>query len=109
MWATRTASREPGQPNRKSRSPCGEPSQAGAASGVLTTTQQFASAAGVAILGSIFFAFLGSGRDVEAYAKSTERYAYLALICVLIAAGLAALIHRRRPGAQVGKPQSQRV
>ena len=82
------------------------PAQAGAASGVLTTTQQFASAAGVAILGSIFFAFLGDGTTLTAYARSAERYSYLALVCVLITAGLAALIRRRQP---VRESQPQRV
>jgi MFS family permease len=82
------------------------PAQAGAASGVLTTTQQFASAAGVAILGSIFFAFLGDGTTLTAYARSAERYSYLALVCVLITAGLAALIRQRQP---VRESQPQRV
>jgi EmrB/QacA subfamily drug resistance transporter len=85
------------------------PTQAGAAAGVLTTTQQFASAAGVAILGSIFFAFLGNRTDLEAYAQSTERYFYLALVCVLATAVLAALIRRRQPVAPIREPQAQRV
>jgi MFS family permease len=85
------------------------PTQAGAAAGVLTTTQQFASAAGVAILGSIFFAFLGDRTDLGAYAQSTERYFYLALVCVLATAALAALIRRRQPVAPIREPEAQRV
>ncbi|MEV4349314.1 MFS transporter [Actinoplanes sp. NPDC049596] len=71
-----------------------EPSRAGAAAGVLNTTQQFAAATGVAVLGSAFFASLGSGAGPAAYARSTELYMYLALICVLATAALAAFAHR---------------
>ncbi|MEV6373458.1 MFS transporter [Micromonospora musae] len=79
-----------------------EPTRAGAAAGVLTTTQQFASAAGVAILGSIFFANVGTSTSLAAYARSAERYSYLALVCVLASAVLATLIQRRQavPQAQ---------
>jgi EmrB/QacA subfamily drug resistance transporter len=83
------------------------PTQAGAAAGVLTTTQQFASAAGVAIFGSVFFAVLGDRSDLTAYAQSSERYLYLGLACVLITAALAALIRRRQPVAPIEQPQAQ--
>ncbi|NMO51167.1 MFS transporter [Actinoplanes sp. TBRC 11911] len=81
------------------------PTQAGAASGVLTTTQQFANAAGVAIFGSLFFTFLGSRTSLAAYASSTRDFAYLALICVLAAAALALRINRRQPAVTPAAPQ----
>jgi EmrB/QacA subfamily drug resistance transporter len=81
------------------------PGQAGAASGVLTTTQQFANAAGVAIFGSLFFAFLGSRTSLTAYAQSTRDFAYLAVICVLTAAVLALRINRRQPAVTPSAPQ----
>ena len=82
-----------------------EPTRAGAASGVLTTTQQFANAAGVAVFGSLFFAFLGSRTSLAAYAKSTQEFAYLALICVLAAAVLATRIHRAQPAPALAQPE----
>ena len=81
------------------------PGQAGAAAGVLTTTQQFANAAGVAVFGSLFFGFLGSDTSLAAYAKSTQEFAYLALICVLAAAVLATRINRRQPAPAVAQPE----
>jgi len=47
-----------------------DPHRAGAASGVLTTAQQFASATGVAILGVVFFNALGSAPDLSTYASA---------------------------------------
>jgi EmrB/QacA subfamily drug resistance transporter len=44
-----------------------DPHRAGAASGVLTTAQQFASATGVAILGVVFFNALGSAPDLSTF------------------------------------------
>jgi EmrB/QacA subfamily drug resistance transporter len=63
-------------------------SDAGAASGMLTTAQQIGNALGVAIVGSIFFAELGSGTGAGAY-----RDAFSVAICVqavlaFISAGL---------------------
>jgi hypothetical protein len=78
-----------------------------AASGVLTTVQNFASAAGVGILGSVFFAFLGSGTGLEAYTGSNEKINVIALVCVLITAGLAALIGRPEPVA--ASPEKKKV
>jgi hypothetical protein len=83
------------------------PSEAGSASGVLTTAQNFASAAGVGILGSVFFAFLRSGADLEAYTASTEKINVIALVCLLITAGLAALIGRPEPVA--ASPERKKI
>ncbi len=38
------------------------PERAGAAAGILTTTQQFGVASGVAIIGAVFYARLGTSR-----------------------------------------------
>lgn len=59
--------------------------QAGAAAGVLTTTQQFASAAGVAGIGTVFFTVLGSHGDVGGYANALTWVAAIDLGLVLIA------------------------
>jgi MFS family permease len=47
-----------------------DPHRAGAASGVLTTAQQFASATGVAVLGVVFFNALGSAPDTSTYTSA---------------------------------------
>jgi EmrB/QacA subfamily drug resistance transporter len=73
-----------------------EPGKAGAAAGVLTTTQQFANAAGVAVFGSLFFTFLGSNTSLAAYAKSTQEFLYLAVGCALLSAVLATRINSRK-------------
>jgi EmrB/QacA subfamily drug resistance transporter len=67
---------------------------AGAASGVLTTSQQFASAAGVAALGSIFFQLVGTSHGTGAYARALEYVAVIDLALVIIAAGLSLLLPR---------------
>lgn len=77
-------------------------------SGVLTTTQQFASAAGVAVLGAVFFSGLGTRPSRADLAATTEAVTFLALALVVIAAALTLLLpgpprlpdptpNRRRP------------
>jgi MFS family permease len=67
------------------------PSSAGAASGVLTTTQQTALALGVATLGSLFIALAGNGVGMR------DGFVTVVGIQVVIAIGLA-LGTRRLPG-----------
>jgi EmrB/QacA subfamily drug resistance transporter len=64
------------------------PERAGTAAGVLTTTQQFASAAGVAGLGAVFFGMLGGhpGRGDYVNAMAVLTIADLALVLVALAA-----------------------
>lgn len=67
------------------------PAQAGAASGVLSTAQQFSGATGVAVLGAIFFAALGAhpGRAAFASAAETAIWADFALtVAAVVLAGL---------------------
>jgi EmrB/QacA subfamily drug resistance transporter len=78
------------------------PSHGGAAAGVLTTTQQFASAAGVAALGAVFFSGLGAHPSRADFAATTEAVTFLALALVVIAAALTLLLPR--PAAA---PQSE--
>jgi len=70
------------------------PQQAGAAAGVLTTAQQFASAAGVAAIGSVFFQALGTPHGVASYASAFQRVAVIDLVLVLIAAGISLTLPR---------------
>ena len=39
------------------------PERAGAAAGILTTTQQFGAASGIAVIGAVFYAALGAAPD----------------------------------------------
>jgi EmrB/QacA subfamily drug resistance transporter len=70
------------------------PSHGGAAAGVLTTTQQFAGAAGVAVLGAVFFSGLGAHPSRDDFAATTEAVTFLALALVLTAAALTMLLPR---------------
>ncbi|GAA3837408.1 MFS transporter [Streptomyces chiangmaiensis] len=82
-----------------------KPVQAGAGAGVLTTTQQFSSAAGVAGIGSVFFAALSSRHGVADYASALEWVAAIDLVLVLIACGTSVLLPRPpRAAAAAGTP-----
>jgi EmrB/QacA subfamily drug resistance transporter len=76
------------------------PSHGGAAAGVLTTTQQFASAAGVAVLGAVFFGGLGARPSRDDFAAATEAVTFLALALVLTAAALTLLLPRAAAAPQ---------
>ncbi|MEV5574769.1 MFS transporter [Spirillospora sp. NPDC052269] len=72
------------------------PANAGAAAGVLTTIQQFASAAGVASIGAVFFTVLGDHRDVAKFAQSLEWVLGIGLVLILVA-GVTSLKLPRPP------------
>jgi MFS family permease len=77
------------------------PERAGAAAGILTTTQQFGVASGVAVIGAVFYARLGPGRASPVPAM--ELAMAIDAIVVLAAAALTLLLPRRaaarRPAA----------
>jgi EmrB/QacA subfamily drug resistance transporter len=64
--------------------------RAGGAAGMITTAQQFASAIGVAVLGSVFFATLGDRTGREPYVTSTAL-----VLVILLGAALLALAATR--------------
>jgi EmrB/QacA subfamily drug resistance transporter len=68
--------------------------QAGAAAGILTTAQQFASAIGVAALGTVFFAALGTRTGTAAYASALQWVALIDLVLIVIACGTSLLLPR---------------
>ncbi|WP_106976731.1 MFS transporter [Streptomyces sp. NRRL B-24484] len=74
--------------------------QAGAAAGVLTTAQQFASAAGVAVIGSVFFAGLGTPKGVGSYAAAFQWVGVIDLVLVLIAAAVSLSLPRPARAAE---------
>jgi EmrB/QacA subfamily drug resistance transporter len=76
---------------------------AGAASGMLVTAQQIGNALGVAIVGTIFFAELGSRSGGLAYG---DAFAVAVGIQAILALGAAALVSRAREPAP--RPRAQR-
>jgi EmrB/QacA subfamily drug resistance transporter len=77
-----------------------QPEHGGAAAGVLTTVQQFASAAGVAVLGAVFFGGLGARPSRGDFAAAAESVTFLALALVLTAAVLTVLLPKPAPAAR---------
>jgi hypothetical protein len=70
------------------------PTQAGVASGLLSTTQQFASVTGVAVIGALFFTALGSNPGRADYAGAAELTLWVALgIVVLMTVLVQVLAH----------------
>jgi hypothetical protein len=67
--------------------------RAGAAAGILTTTQQFGVASGVAVIGAVFYARLGRASSVSAM----ELAMTIDAVVVLAAAALTLLLPRRAP------------
>ncbi|MFD4629053.1 MFS transporter [Streptomyces sp. NPDC058284] len=79
------------------------PEKAGAASGVLTTTQQFASSAGVAVVGATFFVMLGGAPDAQDYARAMTASALIDVVLVAAVLCMCWLIMRRTAaGAEAG-------
>lgn len=64
------------------------PVQAGAASGTLNTVQQFAGSAGLAAIGALFFALLGTRPGIVDYAHATATVMWTALALLITMAAL---------------------
>ena len=90
------------------------PERAGAAAGILTTTQQFGMASGVAVIGALFYGRLGTSRASSVPAM--ELAMAIDAVVVLAAAALTLLLPRRaaarrpavteEPAAQAGERSS---
>jgi EmrB/QacA subfamily drug resistance transporter len=74
-------------------------SDAGAASGMLTTSQQIGNALGVATVGTIFFGALGSGTGSDAYGHAFIVAMSVQAGCALLAAALVSRARERTPRA----------
>jgi MFS family permease len=84
-----------------------EPRQAGAGAGLLTTAQQFASSAGVAVVGTIFFAIAGHSHPAPGgYAAAMTAAAGTDLALVLAVTALTTLIAHV---TKTGQPRQRRV
>jgi EmrB/QacA subfamily drug resistance transporter len=73
--------------------------QAGAGAGILTTSQQFASATGIAALGSVFFAALGNHTGSAAFGSALQWEAVFSMVIALLAAFVSLALPRppRKP------------
>ncbi|HEX3491430.1 MAG TPA: MFS transporter [Streptosporangiaceae bacterium] len=79
------------------------PEQAGGAAGILTTTQQFGLASGIAIIGAIFYSALGAAPSRGAFVTGMEVAMTVDAILVVLAAGVTLLLPRRA-AAQAAVP-----
>jgi hypothetical protein len=80
--------------------------QAGAAAGVLTTSQQFAGAVGVAGLGGLFFGVLGARGGLGAYTGAIQWSGGAALLLVVVAAYVSLRLVRGSTTAEPTAPAS---
>lgn len=71
-----------------------EPPQAGAASGIFVTAQQFAGSLGVASVGAIFFSVLGADRSGHGYAVAMAWAAGSCIVMALVVTAVVTLIMR---------------
>jgi EmrB/QacA subfamily drug resistance transporter len=80
------------------------PAQAGVASGMLATTQQFASVTGVAVVGALFFTVLGSHPGRADYASAAEVAAWIAVGVIVVMIVLVQVLARATAAARVATP-----
>jgi Na+/melibiose symporter-like transporter len=71
------------------------PEQAGAAAGVLTTTQQFAIASGVAVVGAVFYQVIGGTPSRASFVSGLTVVAWVDAAILVLAAALTFLLPRR--------------
>jgi EmrB/QacA subfamily drug resistance transporter len=71
------------------------PEQAGAAAGVLTTTQQFAIASGVAVIGAVFYEVIGGAPSRASFVSGLTVVAWVDAAVLVLAAALTFLLPRR--------------
>jgi EmrB/QacA subfamily drug resistance transporter len=74
------------------------PRRAGSAAGILTTTQQFAIACGVAVIGAIFYGALGATPGRASFVSAAELIFWIDLALLAVAAALTFLLPRKQGG-----------
>jgi len=81
------------------------PERAGAAAGILTTTQQFGAASGIAVIGAIFYSALGATLDREAFVSAMVVAMSVNAALVAIAAAATWLLPRRTAARRASPEQ----
>jgi EmrB/QacA subfamily drug resistance transporter len=85
------------------------PERAGAAAGILTTTQQFGAASGIAVIGAIFYAALGAAPDRGTFVSAMVVAMSVNAVLVAIAAATTLLLPRRAAARQVAQSAARQV
>jgi MFS family permease len=76
------------------------PQQAGAAAGILTTTQQFGVASGIAVIGAVFYGALGAAPSRGSFVSGMVVAMSVDAALVAVAAAATLLLARRRAASQ---------
>jgi EmrB/QacA subfamily drug resistance transporter len=71
-----------------------EPQAAGVASGVLTTSQQFAISGGVAVIGALYFSLIGDRTGGAAHASAMQWALWINLVLVFAVIGMVLVLKR---------------
>jgi EmrB/QacA subfamily drug resistance transporter len=77
------------------------PEQAGAAAGVLTTTQQFSIASGVAVIGAVFYEVIGGAPTRASFVTGLTVVAWVDVALLVVAAALTFLLPKAKAAAGV--------
>jgi hypothetical protein len=78
------------------------PEQAGAAAGVLTTTQQFSIASGVAVIGAVFYEVIGGLPTRASFVSGLTVVAWVDAALLIVAAALTFLLPQGKGKAAAG-------
>jgi len=81
--------------------------RAGAAAGILTTTQQFGAASGIAVIGAIFYSALGAAPSRADFVTAMVVAMSVNAILVAVAAGTTLLLPRRAAAREQAPPARQ--
>ena len=84
-----------------------QPARAGAASGILTTTQQFGAASGIAVIGAVFYGALGTGAGSRGmFVHGMELGMTIDAILLVVAVAVTLLLPRRAAARAVAAVSS---
>jgi EmrB/QacA subfamily drug resistance transporter len=86
-----------------------KPEQAGAAAGILTTTQQFGVASGIAVVGAIFYSALGAAPSRGTFVSGMEVAMVVDAILVALAAGVTLLLPSRAAARRAAPAETPAV
>jgi hypothetical protein len=82
------------------------PERAGAAAGILTTTQQFGAASGIAVIGAIFYGVLGTAPARGSFVSGLVVAMWVDAALVAVAAAVTMLLPRRAAAGPTAMPQA---
>ncbi len=80
------------------------PERAGAAAGILTTTQQFGAASGIAVIGAIFYSALGTAPSRGTFVSGMVVAMTVNAALVAIATAVTLLLPRRAAARRASRP-----